>query len=118
MIEKKDISLERTVIVGIITLKQTRSVLEEYLNELSFLTFTAGGEVIKRFTQKMTSPDSKTFLGKGKMEELAAFVKTNDINSVIFDDELTPTQQLNIEKFLKCKIVDRTGLILDFCSKS
>jgi len=113
MIEKKDISLERTVIVGIITLKQTRSVLEEYLNELSFLTFTAGGEVIKRFTQKMTSPDSKTFLGKGKMEELAAFVKTNDINSVIFDDELTPTQQLNIEKFLKCKIVDRTGLILD-----
>jgi len=66
MIEKKDISLERTVIVGIITLKQTRSVLEEYLNELSFLTFTAGGEVIKRFTQKMTSPDSKTFLGKVK----------------------------------------------------
>ena len=113
MIEKKDIRLERTVIVGIITLKQTRSVLEEFLNELSFLTFTAGGEVIKRFTQKMASPDSKTFLGKGKMEELAAFIKTNDINSVIFDDELTPAQQLNIEKFLKCKIVDRTGLILD-----
>jgi GTP-binding protein HflX len=113
MIEKKDISLERTVIVGIITLKQPKSVLEEFLNELSFLTFTAGGEVIKRFTQKMASPDSKTFLGKGKMEELAAFIKTNDINSVIFDDELTPAQQLNIEKFLKCKIVDRTGLILD-----
>ena len=113
MIEKKDISLERTVIVGVITLKQPKSVLEEYLSELSFLTFTAGGEVIKRFTQKMTSPDSKTFLGKGKMEELAAFIKTNDINSVIFDDELSPAQQLNIEKFLKCKIVDRTGLILD-----
>ena len=113
MIEKNNVSLERTVIVGIITLKQPKSVLEEYLNELSFLTFTAGGEVIKRFTQKMASPDSKTFLGKGKMEELAAFIKTNDINSVIFDDELTPAQQLNIEKFLKCKIVDRTGLILD-----
>ena len=113
MIEKHNVSLERTVIVGIITLKQPKSVLEEYLNELSFLTFTAGGEVIKRFTQKMASPDSKTFLGKGKMEELAAFIKTNDINSVIFDDELTPAQQLNIEKFLKCKIVDRTGLILD-----
>ncbi|KRO89579.1 MAG: GTPase HflX [Bacteroidetes bacterium] len=113
MIEKNNVSLERTVIVGVITLKQTKSVLEEYLNELSFLTFTAGGEVIKRFTQKLTSPDSKTFLGKGKMEELAAFINTNDINSVIFDDELTPAQQLNIEKFLKCKIVDRTGLILD-----
>ena len=113
MIEKKTVNLERTVIVGIITLKQPRSVLEEYLNELSFLTFTAGGEVIKRFTQKMDSPDSKTFLGKGKMEELAAFIKANEINSVIFDDELTPAQQLNIEKFLKCKIVDRTGLILD-----
>ena len=113
MIEKEVVSLERTVLVGIITLNQPKSVLEEYLNELNFLTFTAGGEVIKRFTQKRDSPDSKTFLGKGKMEELAAFIKSNEINSVIFDDELTPAQQLNIEKFLKCKIVDRTGLILD-----
>jgi len=113
MIEKEVVSLERTVLVGIITLNQPKYVLEEYLNELNFLTFTAGGEVIKRFTQKRDSPDSKTFLGKGKMEELAAFIKSNEINSVIFDDELTPAQQLNIEKFLKCKIVDRTGLILD-----
>ena len=113
MIEKEVVSHERTVLVGIITLNQPKSVLEEYLNELNFLTFTAGGEVIKRFTQKRDSPDSKTFLGKGKMEELAAFIKSNEINSVIFDDELTPAQQLNIEKFLKCKIVDRTGLILD-----
>lgn len=117
MIEKEVVSLERTILVGIITLNQPKSVLEEYLNELNFLTFTAGGEVIKRFTQKRDSPDSKTFLGKGKMEELAAFIKSNEINSVIFDDELTPAQQLNIEKFLKCKIVDRTGLILDIFAR-
>jgi GTP-binding protein HflX len=99
--------------VGIITLDQPKSVLEEYLNELNFLTYTAGGTVVKRFTQKMDSPDPKTFLGKGKMEELSSFIKINDINSVIFDDELSPAQQSNIEKQLRCKIVDRTGLILD-----
>jgi len=113
MIEKSSVSLERTVLVGIITLNQPKHVLEEYLNELNFLTYTAGGTVIKRFTQKMNSPDSKTFLGKGKMDELSSYIKIHDINSVIFDDELSPAQQANIEKFLKCKIVDRTGLILD-----
>ena len=113
MIEKSSSALEKTVLVGIITINQSRKILEEYLDELSFLTFTAGGEVIKKFTQKMMSPDPKLFLGKGKMEELASFIKREDINSVIFDDELTPAQQLNIEKFLKCKIIDRTGLILD-----
>ena len=113
MIEKSSSALEKTVLVGIITTNQSRKVLDEYLDELSFLTFTAGGEVIKKFTQKMMSPDPKLFLGKGKMEELASFIKREDINSVIFDDELTPAQQLNIEKFLKCKIIDRTGLILD-----
>jgi len=113
MIEKSSSALEKTVLVGIITTNQSRKILDEYLDELSFLTFTAGGEVIKKFTQKMMSPDPKLFLGKGKMEELASFIKREDINSVIFDDELTPAQQLNIEKFLKCKIIDRTGLILD-----
>ena len=113
MIEKSSSSLERTALVGIITLDQPKSVLEEYLNELNFLTYTAGGTVVKRFTQKMDSPDPKTFLGKGKMEELSSFIKINDINSVIFDDELSPAQQSNIEKQLRCKIVDRTGLILD-----
>jgi len=113
MIEKSSINLERTVLVGIITLNQPKQVLEEYLNELNFLTYTAGGTVIKRFTQKMNSPDPKTFLGKGKMEELSSYIKIHDINSVIFDDELSPAQQANVEKFLKCKIVDRTGLILD-----
>ncbi|MDA9124822.1 GTPase HflX [Flavobacteriaceae bacterium] len=113
MIEKSSSSLERTVLVGIITLDQPKLVSEEYLNELNFLTYTAGGTVVKRFTQKMSSPDPKTFLGKGKMEELSSYIKIHDINSVIFDDELSPAQQVNIEKFLKCKIVDRTGLILD-----
>ena len=113
MIEKSSVSLERTVLVGIITLDQPKLVSEEYLNELNFLTYTAGGTVVKRFTQKMSSPDPKTFLGKGKMEELSSYIKIHDINSVIFDDELSPAQQANIEKFLKCKIVDRTGLILD-----
>ena len=113
MIEKNSFLLEKTVLVGIITKNQSKKILEEYLDELSFLTLTAGGEVIKRFTQKMESPDPKLFLGKGKMEELNSYIKSNDINSVIFDDELSPAQQLNIEKFLKCKIIDRTGLILD-----
>ena len=113
MIEKSSVSLERTVLVGIITLDQPKLVSEEYLNELNFLTYTAGGTVVKRFTQKMSSADPKTFLGKGKMEELSSYIKIHDINSVIFDDELSPAQQANIEKFLKCKIVDRTGLILD-----
>ena len=113
MIEKSSSALEKTVLVGIITINKSKQVLEEYLNELSFLTFTAGGEVVKKITQKMDSPDPKLFLGKGKMEELASYIKRMEINSVIFDDELTPAQQLNIEKFLKCKIVDRTGLILD-----
>ena len=113
MIEKSSTNLERTVLVGIITLDQPKSILEEYLNELSFLTYTAGGTVVKTITQKMDSPDPKTFLGKGKMEELCSHIKIHDINSVIFDDELSPTQQSNIEKHLRCKIVDRTGLILD-----
>ena len=113
MIEKSSSNLERTVLVGIITLDQPKSILEEYLNELSFLTYTAGGTVVKTITQKMDSPDPKTFLGKGKMEELNSYIKIHDINSVIFDDELSPTQQSNIEKQLRCKIVDRTGLILD-----
>ena len=113
MIEKSSSSLEKTILVGIITLKQSKKILDEYLEELSFLTTTAGGQVIKRFTQKMDSPDPKLFLGKGKMEELASYIKRKEINSVIFDDELSPAQQLNIEKFLKCKIIDRTGLILD-----
>ena len=113
MIEKPNLDLEKAILVGIISPKQTKEILDEYLDELSFLTFTAGGTVVKRFTQRLDSPDPKFLVGKGKIEELYYYVKNHSINSVIFDDELTPTQQLNIEKYLKTKIVDRTGLILD-----
>ena len=113
MIEKTNLDLEKAILVGIISPKQNKEILEEYLDELSFLTFTAGGTVVKRFTQRLESPDPKFLVGKGKIEELYYYVKNHSINSVIFDDELTPTQQLNIEKYLKTKIVDRTGLILD-----
>src|SRR5215831_12667989 len=93
MLEKEKINFERTVIVGIVTQKQDEDKLREYLDELEFLTFTAGGEVIKRFSQKMDKPNPKTFLGTGKMEEIGVYIKENAISSVIFDDELSPSQQ-------------------------
>ena len=113
MIEKKSLDVEKTILVGVINSKQNIETSKEYLDELAFLAYTAGGEVIRRFTQKIDPPNPKTFIGSGKMEEVLDFVKGNDISSVIFDDELTPAQQGNIEKLLKCKILDRTGLILD-----
>ncbi|MEK8178841.1 GTPase HflX [Flavobacterium buctense] len=113
MLEKEVINFERTVIVGIITQNQSEEKLNEYLDELEFLTFTAGGEVIKRFSQKLERPNPKTFLGTGKMEEINLFIKENNISTVIFDDELSPSQQKNISKILDCKILDRTNLILD-----
>ncbi|MDR5591534.1 GTPase HflX [Christiangramia sp. SM2212] len=113
MIEKTDLSYERTILIGIVTKEQDQEKLEEYLDELEFLTYTAGGEVIKRFSQRMDRPDPKTFIGSGKMNDVKEFAAENDIGAVIFDDELSPAQQKNIEKILKCKILDRTGLILD-----
>lgn len=113
MIEKKSIEYEKAVLVGVINQLQNAEKVEEYLDELEFLTYTAGGEVTQRFVQKMDVPNPKTYIGTGKMEEVHAYVKENDISSVIFDDELTPAQQNNIEKLLKCKVMDRTSLILD-----
>lgn len=113
MLEKETIKFEKTVVVGIITQNQNEEKLNEYLDELEFLTFTAGGEVVKRFSQKMERPNPKTFLGTGKMDEIHHYVKEHDINTVIFDDELTPSQQKNITKILDCKVLDRTNLILD-----
>ncbi|HEX8577254.1 MAG TPA: GTPase HflX [Flavobacterium sp.] len=113
MLEKEKTNFEKTVIVGIITQKQDEEKLEEYLDELEFLTFTAGGEVVKRFFQKMDKPNPKTFLGTGKMEEINHYVKEHGIATVIFDDELSPSQQKNITKILDCKVLDRTNLILD-----
>ncbi|WP_304201504.1 GTPase HflX [Flavobacterium alvei] len=113
MLEKEVINFEKTAIVGIVTQNQSEDKLNEYLDELEFLTFTAGGEVIKRFWQKMDKPNPKTFLGTGKIDEINLFVKENDISTLVFDDELTPSQQKNISKIIDCKILDRTNLILD-----
>jgi GTP-binding protein HflX len=113
MLEKETINFEKTAIVGIVTQNQSEEKLKEYLDELEFLTFTAGGEVVKRFSQKMERPNPKTFVGTGKLEEICLFVKENDISTLVFDDELSPSQQKNISKIIDCKILDRTHLILD-----
>ena len=113
MLEKEVINFEKTAIVGIVTQNQSEEKLNEYLDELEFLTFTAGGKVVKRFSQKMERPNPKTFVGTGKIEEINIFVKENDISTLIFDDELSPSQQKNISKIIDCKILDRTHLILD-----
>ncbi|HEY4628847.1 MAG TPA: GTPase HflX [Flavobacterium sp.] len=114
MLEKEVINFEKTAIVGIVTQNQSEEKLREYLDELEFLTFTAGGQVVKRFSQKMERPNPKTFVGTGKIEEIHHFVKENDISTLIFDDELSPSQQKNISKIItECKILDRTHLILD-----
>ena len=113
MLEVEKHIFERTAIVGLITQNQNEEKLNEYLDELEFLTFTAGGEVVKRFWQKTDKPHPKTFVGTGKLEEIKTYIKEYDINSVIFDDELTPSQQKNITKELDCKVLDRTNLILD-----
>ncbi|WP_040254526.1 GTPase HflX [Psychroserpens mesophilus] len=113
MIEKKDIELEKAVLIGVITKDQDEERSKEYLDELEFLTYTAGGEVLKRFTQKMDMPNPKTFIGSGKMEEVENFIKDNDVGTAIFDDELSAAQERNISKILGCKVLDRTNLILD-----
>jgi GTP-binding protein HflX len=113
MLETEQIEYEKCVLVGVTTRHQSEDKMNEYLDELEFLTYTAGGEATKRFTQKLDMPNPKTFLGTGKMEDVKAYVDEHEIGTVIFDDELSPGQQRNIEKLLECKIVDRTYLILD-----
>ena len=113
MIESKKIKYEKSVLIGIIDQFQDEAKSKEYLDELEFLTYTAGGEVSKRFTQKLDRPNPKTFIGTGKMEDVRRFIKENEVNTAIFDDELSPAQQKNIEKILQCKVIDRTYLILD-----
>lgn len=113
MLEKKEAQYERVVLVGVITREQPEDKLEEYMDELQFLAYTAGAEVEERFTQKLEKPDSKFFVGSGKLNEIKEFVDENEIDTIIFDDELTPSQLKNIEKVLEKKIIDRTQLILD-----
>lgn len=100
MLEKENHVFEKTVVVGIITQTQDEDKLNEYLDELEFLTFTAGGEVIKRFYQKMDKPNPKTFVGSGKLDEIKYFIKDNEVSTIIFDDELSPSQQKNINREL------------------
>lgn len=113
MIEKKDVALEKAVLIGVITKDQGEEKSREYLDELEFLTFTAGGYAVKRFTQKMEMPNPKTFIGTGKMDEVRKFIEDNDVSTAIFDDELSAAQERNISKILNVKVLDRTNLILD-----
>jgi len=105
--------LENTVLIGVITQDQDKDKSTEYLDELEFLTTTAGGTVVKRFTQNLDTPNPKTFLGSGKIKEVLGFIEAEKIQTVIFDDELSPAQERNISKIFNCKILDRTNLILD-----
>ena len=113
MIEAKSLILENTIIIGIISSKKEENNSKDYLDELAFLAHTAGGKVLKRFVQNMQIKNPKTFIGSGKMQEVEKYVREKEVTTVVFDDELTPAQQGNIEKILRCKILDRTGLILD-----
>ena len=113
MLDLKKSNFENTVLVGVTNSSQDEFKLNEYLEELEFLTITAGGKVVKKFKQKVVNPNPKFFIGKGKMEDIRKFINNNKVSMIVFDDELSPTQQANIERFLKCKILDRTALILD-----
>ncbi len=113
MIENKKIFYENSIVVGAVINNGSAIIVDEFLDELCFLAETAGGKVLRRFIQKLEKPNPKTFIGSGKIQEIQFFIKNNDVTSVIFDDELSPSQQLNLEKTFRCKIIDRTGLILD-----
>lgn len=113
MLEKKTPEYENVILIGVINQQQDEVKVKEYLDELEFLAYTAGGKVSRRFTQRMDVPNPKTLIGAGKMEEVEIYVKDHDIDTVIFDDELSPAQQKNVERILRVKVLDRTSLILD-----
>ena len=113
MIDPREAISEKAILIGVITQQQDETQSDEYLDELEFLTSTAGGVAVKRFVQKMERPNPKTFLGVGKLDEVRAYIESHNIGTAIFDDELSPAQIRNIEKVLDCKILDRTNLILD-----
>ena len=115
MLDKKNLfnNEESAILVGVVKKDETEQQVKEYLDELAFLAETAGASAVKRFVQKLSHPDSKTFVGKGKLEEIARYVAEHNIRTVIFDDELTGSQITNIEKILNAKTIDRSDLILD-----
>lgn len=108
---------DRAILIGVILPLQSEDEVADYLDELAFLTDTAGAVPVKTFVQKLPAPDPKTFVGSGKIQEIETFVRDNDINLAIFDEELSPSQMRNIEKVLKCRILDRTNLILDIFAR-
>ncbi len=116
-IKGKNGNAEKAVLVGIVNQYQDEEKIQEYLDELAFLTETAGAYPVKRFKQRLDTPNPKTFVGTGKLDEIDEYMKMHHIDTLIFDDELTPSQVRNIEKQLKCKILDRTNLILDIFAK-
>jgi len=110
---------ERAILIGVTSKIQDADQLNEYLEELAFLAETAGAITVKRFIQKLDHPDSKSYVGKGKLQEIIEYIKTHDIQIAIFDDELTPSQIRNIDSIIGCKVLDRTNLILDiFASRA
>jgi len=119
MLEKKNIieNEERAVLVGLVQKEQTDEQVKEYLDELAFLAETAGAKAVKKFYQKLQHPDSRTFIGKGKLEEIKKYIEGKDIRIVIFDDELSGSQITNIEKILDVKTIDRSDLILDIFAR-
>jgi GTP-binding protein HflX len=108
---------ETAILIGVAHHQQDFFTVEEYLEELAFLVDTAGGVVLKKFIQKLEYPDPRTYVGKGKLEEIRAYISSNEVNIAVFDDELSPSQIRNIEKELKCRILDRNNLILDIFAK-
>ena len=109
--------LQTAVLIGVINKQQNEALAYEYLDELAFLALTYGVETKKIYTQKLERPDKATFIGKGKLNEVKTFIKENNVNVVIFDDELSPSQQRNLEKEIGKKILDRTTLILEIFSQ-
>jgi GTP-binding protein HflX len=110
---------ETAVLVGLINNEQNEEKAQEYLDELEFLAHTAGADVVGRFYQRLDTPNTVTFVGSGKLDEISDYIKVHEIDTIIFDDELSPTQLRNIEKKLECKVLDRTNLILDiFASRA
>ncbi|MGE0018837.1 MAG: GTPase HflX [Draconibacterium sp.] len=110
-------NIEKAVLVGLINGSQDEKKAREYLDELEFLTDTAGATVLKKFMQKLEYPNTATFVGSGKLQEIGDYMKMMEVDTIIFDDELTPSQLRNIERALECKVLDRTNLILDIFAK-
>jgi GTP-binding protein HflX len=117
MIEEKKVTSEKAVLIGVVTQNQDEEQSNEYLDELEFLTLTAGGKAVKRFTQRLEMPNPKTFIGAGKLQSVKDYMEAHHIETAIFDDELSSSQLRNIEKVLDCKVLDRTNLILDIFAR-